>query len=205
MQQLVAIARALEDDTHVLVLDEPTASLDAAETARLLDIVRDLKARGLAIVFISHFLEQVYAIADRLTVLRNGRRVGVGTPAELPRAKLVPLMLGRELEAVEHIRPPPLPAQAGEPILVVEGLGKARTMAPFDLDVAPWRSCRPQRSPGRRPHGKRQADFRRARRRCRRGQDERRNARESLAAARRWPRGSRSAPKTARRKAYVQN
>ncbi len=137
VQQLVAIARALEDDTHVLVLDEPTASLDATETTRLLGIVRDLKARGLAIVFISHFLEQVYAIADRLTVLRNGRRVGVGTPAELPRAKLVPLMLGRELEAVEHRRPTPLPSQTGEPILVVEGLGKARTMAPFDLSLRP--------------------------------------------------------------------
>ena len=60
VQQLVAIARALEDDTRVLVLDEPTASLDAAETARLLDIVRDLRSQGLAIVFISHFLDQVY-------------------------------------------------------------------------------------------------------------------------------------------------
>ena len=91
----------------MLVLDEPTASLDAAEAARLLHIVRELKGRGLAIVFISHFLDQVYAIADRMTVLRNGRRVGVGTPQEIPPAKLVPLMLGRELEAVEHGRRSP--------------------------------------------------------------------------------------------------
>ena len=134
IQQLVAIARALEDDTRVLVLDEPTASLDAAETARLLDIVRELKARGLAIVFISHFLDQVYAIADRLTVLRNGRRVGVGTPQEIPPGKLVPLMLGRELEAVEHARAA-AEARTGEPVLVALGLGKARVMAPFDLTL----------------------------------------------------------------------
>ena len=136
IQQLVAIARALEVDTRVLVLDEPTASLDAAETARLLDIVRELKARGLAIVFISHFLDQVYAIADRLTVLRNGRRVGVGTPQEIPPAKLVPLMIGRELEAVEHQRVA-AEARTGEPVLIVEGLGKVRVMAPFDLTLRP--------------------------------------------------------------------
>jgi monosaccharide-transporting ATPase len=135
VQQLVAIARALEDDTRVLVLDEPTASLDAAETARLLDIVRDLRARGLAIVFISHFLEQVYAIADRLTVLRNGRRVGVGTPQEIPLPKLVPLMLGRDLEAVEAMRDASGDERTGEPILVAEGLGKTRVMAPFDLTL----------------------------------------------------------------------
>ena len=76
IQQLVAIARALEDDTRVLVLDEPTASLDATETALLFQIVRDLKARGIAIVFISHFIDQVYAIADRSRCLRNGRLVG---------------------------------------------------------------------------------------------------------------------------------
>jgi monosaccharide-transporting ATPase len=137
IQQLVAIARALEEDTRVLVLDEPTASLDAAETARLLDTVRELKKQGLAIVFISHFLDQVYQIADRITVLRNGRRVGVGTPAEIPLSKLVPLMLGRELEAIEHARPAPLSHQVAEPIVVVEGLGKARLMAPFDLMLRP--------------------------------------------------------------------
>ena len=77
VQQLVAIARALEDDTRVLVLDEPTASLDANETELLFQIVRDLKGRGLAIVFITHFIDQVYQIADRISVLRNGRLVGV--------------------------------------------------------------------------------------------------------------------------------
>ena len=78
IQQLVAIARALEDDTRVLVLDEPTASLDAREVELLFGIMRDLKARGIAIVFITHFIDQVYQITDRISVLRNGRLVGIG-------------------------------------------------------------------------------------------------------------------------------
>ena len=101
IQQLVAIARALEEDTRVLVLDEPTASLDAREVELLFAILRDLKARGIAIVFITHFIDQVYQIADRISVLRNGRLVGTAPTAELPRLKLISLMLGRELEHVE--------------------------------------------------------------------------------------------------------
>ena len=85
IQQLVAIARALEDDTRVLVLDEPTASLDANEVELLFRILRDLKDRGIAIVFISHFIDQVYRIADRISVLRNGRLVGTGRPARFRR------------------------------------------------------------------------------------------------------------------------
>ena len=102
IQQLVAIARALEDDTRVLVLDEPTASLDANETALLFRIVRDLKAHGIAIVFITHFIDQVYEIADRISVLRNGRLVGCAPIAELPPLKMISLMLGRELERTEE-------------------------------------------------------------------------------------------------------
>jgi simple sugar transport system ATP-binding protein len=136
IQQLIAIARALEDDTRVLVLDEPTASLDANETKMLFDIVRDLKAQGIAIVFISHFLDQVYEIADRITVLRNGRLVGSGTVAEMPRMRLVSLMLGRELQSVEQHR-----ITTGTrtfdtaPIMVAAGLGKRRSIAPFDLSL----------------------------------------------------------------------
>ena len=81
----------------MLVLDEPTASLDANETELLFQIVRDLKARGIAIVFITHFIDQVYEIADRISVLRNGRLVGEAPTAELPRLKLISMMLGREL------------------------------------------------------------------------------------------------------------
>jgi monosaccharide-transporting ATPase len=135
IQQLVAIARALEDDTRVLVLDEPTASLDSNETGLLFQIVRDLKAHGIAIVFITHFIDQVYEISDRISVLRNGRLVGEALTAELPRLKLISMMLGRELEHVEE-RPTTHAAPApGEAALEAEGLGRRRTMAPFDLSL----------------------------------------------------------------------
>jgi len=137
IQQLVAIARALEDDTRVLVLDEPTASLDAGETELLFQILRDLKSRGIAIVFITHFLDQVYRIADRISVLRNGRLVGEGPTADLPRLKLIALMLGRELEETEERLQTGRRAAGGEPILVAQGLGRRRVMAPFDLSLNP--------------------------------------------------------------------
>jgi monosaccharide-transporting ATPase len=135
VQQLVAIARALEDETRVLVLDEPTASLDAHESALLFKIVRDLKARGIAIVFITHFIDQVYEIADRISVLRNGRLVGSAPIAELPALKLISLMLGRELERSEERAALAASATTGEPILAAEGLGRRRVMAPFDLSL----------------------------------------------------------------------
>ncbi len=136
IQQLIAIARALEDDTRVLVLDEPTASLDANETKTLFDIVRDLKAQGIAIVFISHFLDQVYEIADRITVLRNGKLVGTAPTAEMPSMRLVSLMLGRELQSVEqHRTATGTRTFADAPILVAAGLGRRRSIAPFDLSL----------------------------------------------------------------------
>ena len=135
IQQLVAIARALEDDTRVLVLDEPTASLDANEVALLFKIVRDLKAHGIAIVFITHFIDQVYEIADRISVLRNGRLVGCAPIAELPRTKMIPLMLGRELERTEQHAARAASTVEDKPILVAEGLGRRRVMAPFDLTL----------------------------------------------------------------------
>jgi simple sugar transport system ATP-binding protein len=135
IQQLVAIARALEDEGRVLVLDEPTASLDANETDKLFAILRDLKRQGLAIVFISHFIDQVYRIADRLTVLRNGRRVGEGTTAEIPPRELVSLMLGRELQRIEEQRPHIDPAPDAAPVLSARGLGKRRVMSPFDIEL----------------------------------------------------------------------
>ena len=134
IQQLVAIARALEDESRVLVLDEPTASLDANETEKLFSILRDLKGRGLVIVFISHFIDQVYRIADRLTVLRNGRRVGTGTTTEIAARELVSLMLGRELQRIEEQRPNVEPSD-GAPVLSAKAVGKRRVMEPFDLEI----------------------------------------------------------------------
>ncbi len=135
IQQLVAIARALEDDTRVLVLDEPTASLDANETALLFRIVRDLKAHGIAIVFITHFIDQVYEIADRVSVLRNGRLVGCAPIAELPPLKMISLRLGRELERTEERAARAASTAVDMPILDAEGLGRRRVMAPFDLSL----------------------------------------------------------------------
>jgi monosaccharide-transporting ATPase len=101
VQQLVAIARGVELSAQVLVLDEPTASLDASEVALLFRILEDLKAAGTGIVFVTHFLDQVYAISDRITVLRNGERVGTFEASSLPRSALIAHMLGKELQSVE--------------------------------------------------------------------------------------------------------
>ena len=135
IQQLVAIARALDDDVRVLVLDEPTASLDAQEVQGLFDILRDLKQRGMAIVFISHFIDQVYQIADRITVLRNGRRVGVGTTMEMPSFKLVSLMIGHDLLVAEQ-KPPTFHLDPNAaPILIAKGVGRRRVMEPVDINL----------------------------------------------------------------------
>jgi simple sugar transport system ATP-binding protein len=98
----VAIVRAVDGSARVLVLDEPTASLDAAEVSLLFEVIRELRQQGIGIVFITHFLDQVYAISDRITVLRNGRRVGTFDAASLPRPALIAHMLGRELQDVEQ-------------------------------------------------------------------------------------------------------
>jgi len=135
IQQLVAIARALDRDARVLVLDEPTASLDASEVDMLFQILREQKARGIGIIFITHFLDQVYVIADRISVLRNGRLVGSAATADLPRLKLISLMLGRELEPLSSGRPLAPPAPVGAPLLAAEGVGARHCMAPFDLTL----------------------------------------------------------------------
>jgi simple sugar transport system ATP-binding protein len=136
IQQLIAIARALEEDTRVLVLDEPTASLDANETALLFQIVRDLKSRGIAIVFITHFIDQVYQIADRISVLRNGRLVGSALIGDMPPLKLISLMIGRELEQTERRLVGEGPPPADTPVMLqAEGVGRKLTMEPFDLKL----------------------------------------------------------------------
>ena len=103
VQQLVAIARATAVSARVLILDEPTSSLDADEVAELFRVMRRLRDGGTAILFVSHFLDQVYEISDRMTVLRNGRLVGEYPTAALDRVKLVAAMLGHELDLLEEI------------------------------------------------------------------------------------------------------
>ena len=104
IQQMVAIARALEVlSAKVLILDEPTSSLDVNEANRLFDVMRKLKSEGIGIVFITHFLDQVYQVADRITVLRNGKLVGTYPTASLPRIELIAKMLGRTLTDLDEV------------------------------------------------------------------------------------------------------
>jgi simple sugar transport system ATP-binding protein len=124
IRQLIAIARAVEMSARLLVLDEPTAALDSREVERLFQIVRQLRAEGVGILFITHFIEQVYALSDRITVLRNGKKVGCWETRELPREKLIEHMLGRELQAMESVRPAPRAAESVEhPVLQLRELG----------------------------------------------------------------------------------
>ncbi|WP_438748615.1 galactofuranose ABC transporter, ATP-binding protein YtfR [Pararhizobium sp. O133] len=134
IQQVVAIARAVDLSGKVLILDEPTASLDAQEVEMLFRIVRDLKARGLGIVFITHFLEQVYDLTDRITVLRNGQLVGTRETASLPRRDLVTMMLGHELQSVEKAVADTETA-SGPVQFRFSNYGKNGKIKPFDLNV----------------------------------------------------------------------
>jgi len=141
VQQLVAICRAMVVDARILILDEPTSSLDSDEVAQLFAVVRSLRDEGVAIVFVSHFLDQVYELADRMTVLRNGRVVGVHTTADLPRRELVSLMIGKSLEVLDELEEQSEQARpdhaGGVPTLRALGVGRRGSIEPFDLDVFP--------------------------------------------------------------------
>src|SRR5437867_5041 len=117
-QQLVEIAKALSADAELVVMDEPTAALTVEETERLFRFIRDLRARGVGIIYITHRLEEIFKIADRVTVLRDGQRVGTYTVAELTMDELIRLMVGRQLtEKFPKADVPP-----GSPVLDVRGL-----------------------------------------------------------------------------------
>jgi monosaccharide-transporting ATPase len=134
VQQMVAIARALGVQARVLILDEPTSSLDDDEVHKLFEVLRRLRAEGLAIVFVTHFLNQVYAISDRITVLRNGAWVGEWPVAELPAPRLIAAMLGRELAEAQARTAPAVADRAGAaPLLRAEGLGQGAVLQPIDL------------------------------------------------------------------------
>jgi simple sugar transport system ATP-binding protein len=138
VQQMVAIARALDVEAKVLVLDEPTSSLDANEVEQLFAVLRKLKTQGLGIVFVSHFLDQVYAIADRLTVLRNGKLIGEFEAAKLSRLELIAKMIGKDLNAVREMsahRGAEPPRTELKPFLRVKGLARRGSMLPFDLEI----------------------------------------------------------------------
>ncbi|NGN41554.1 sugar ABC transporter ATP-binding protein [Mesorhizobium sp. CGMCC 1.15528] len=135
IQQLVAIARAVDLSGSVLILDEPTASLDRHEVELLFSVMRKLRDRGLGIVFITHFLDQVYEVSDRITVLRNGRLMGISPTAALSKVDLVSMMLGRTLAASTEREKQP-ETERREPLVSFSNYGRSRSISPFDLDIA---------------------------------------------------------------------
>jgi monosaccharide-transporting ATPase len=139
VQQMIAIARAVDVSAKVLILDEPTSSLDASEVQQLFALMRRLRDDGVAIVFVSHFLDQVYEIADRITVLRNGNLVGEWAVGDLPQLALVEKMIGKELSVLESLeeqsRPSVAALERGAPLVAANGVGRAGSIAPFDLTI----------------------------------------------------------------------
>lgn len=139
MQQLVAIARAMVIDAKVLILDEPTSSLDANEVQDLFKIMRKIRDSGVAILFVSHFLDQIYEITDRLTILRNGKFIKEVMTKDTPRDELIGMMIGKSAAELSQIGSKKAHKDiSGErPIVSVKQLGLKGTINPTDLDVYP--------------------------------------------------------------------
>ncbi|WP_233151572.1 sugar ABC transporter ATP-binding protein [Pelomonas sp. KK5] len=132
VQQMVAIARALSVQAKVLILDEPTSSLDEQEVERFFAVLRRLRGEGMAILFVTHFFEQMYAISDRITVLRNGEFVGEWLKDELPPNALITAMVGRELSAAAGRSEAPIDV-SGVPQLAAQGFGRRGMLQPVDI------------------------------------------------------------------------
>ena len=138
LQQMIAIARAVDMECKVLILDEPTSSLDEEEVEKLFGLMKKLKAKGVGIIFVTHFLEQVYEVCDKITVLRDGKLVGEYEIKDLPRVKLVAKMLGKELDDEADIKDESLVYEADEsipPVIEVEGLQSNAGIKPFDFNI----------------------------------------------------------------------
>lgn len=138
VQQMVAIARAVDMDCKVLILDEPTSSLDESEVAKLFKLMRDLKGRGVGIIFVTHFLDQVYEVCDRITVMRDGQLVGEYVIEDLPRVQLVSKMLGKEFNDMDDISGEyqTYERKADEkPVFEAKGLASESGIKPFDFHI----------------------------------------------------------------------
>jgi len=138
VQQMIAVARAVDQQARVLVLDEPTSSLDAGETAQLFALMRRLRDRGLGIIFITHFLEQVYEVSDRVTVLRGGRCAGSYSTGDVSRLALVSAMLGKpvnEAARAGSAETPPSPAPLHRECLRAGGVFRRHAVQPFNLSL----------------------------------------------------------------------
>lgn len=138
VQQMVAIARAVDMECKVLILDEPTSSLDEQEVSKLFKLMLDLKDQGVGIVFVTHFLEQVYEVCDRITVLRDGQLVGEYVIEDLPRVQLVSKMLGKELDDMADIKRGDEASRVdmmAAPVLEADGLASTAGIKPFDFAI----------------------------------------------------------------------
>jgi len=139
IQQMAAIARALEiSSVKILILDEPTSSLDTHETEQLFSVIRMLKSEDVAIIFITHFLNQVYEVADRITVLRNGNLVGTYETAKLTRLELIMKMIGRsltELEDMTKLKKESSQHIQSEVLLEAKGISRTGALEPLDLEL----------------------------------------------------------------------
>lgn len=138
VQQMIAIARAVDMECKVLILDEPTSSLDEQEVAKLFKVMRDLKSRGVGIIFVTHFLDQVYEVCDKITVLRDGQLVGEYEIENLPRVQLVAKMLGKELDDMSDIKGESSGYQAADAKdarFEAENLSSDAGIKPFDFHI----------------------------------------------------------------------
>ncbi len=142
VQQMVAIARVLDTSAKVLILDEPTSSLDETEVAQLFKVIRKLRDEGMAILFITHFLDQTYQISDRITILKNGEFIGEYETGKLPKLELIAKMLGKELSEFAYTTNPDERKKAAAEaasdsgtVLSAKALGLQGSIAPFDLSL----------------------------------------------------------------------
>ncbi|WP_221439924.1 sugar ABC transporter ATP-binding protein [Spirochaeta isovalerica] len=136
VQQMIAIARAVDMDCKILILDEPTSSLDEDEVKKLFHLMGELKARGVGIIFITHFLEQVYEISDRITVLRNGKQIGEYETSSLPQIELISKMMGKDLDDVTKIKnQDTVKKDESEPVFESTALSSDAGVRPFDFTI----------------------------------------------------------------------
>ncbi|MGN0699608.1 MAG: sugar ABC transporter ATP-binding protein [Oscillospiraceae bacterium] len=138
VQQMVAIARAVDMECKVLILDEPTSSLDEQEVDKLFKLMLDLRSRGVGIIFVTHFLDQVYAVSDRITVLRDGRFVGEYAASDLPKVQLVSIMLGKalgDLENMQKAEDDPNADTSEPPVFEAKNLESVSDIKPFDFHI----------------------------------------------------------------------
>ncbi|MDI9412396.1 MAG: sugar ABC transporter ATP-binding protein [Bacillota bacterium] len=136
VQQMVAIARAIDMDCKILILDEPTSSLDEDEVQKLFALMRELKARGVGIIFITHFLDQVYEISDTITVLRNGELIGEYQTSKLPQIELISHMMGKALSDVSEMKKQDQhKSGSGTPVFEATALSSAAGVRPFNFTI----------------------------------------------------------------------